>query len=102
MAFKFNFTPRNAVIKGEWPAAFLEELSGLIVDKLQKRIEMEQRLLEIHTAAKYLGMPEAALCQKVYLGLVPHVKIDGRLRFDRVEVDRWIDSHRHEVACGRL
>jgi Helix-turn-helix domain len=50
-----------------------------------------QRLMDIEAAAQYLGLTPAALRSKTACGEVPVVKIDSKLRFDRRDLDRFID-----------
>jgi excisionase family DNA binding protein len=51
----------------------------------------QQRLLDVHAAARYLGMTANAIREKASAGQLPCARIDGKLRFDRREIDRWID-----------
>lgn len=51
---------------------------------------MQQRLMEVEDAAKYLGMTPHALRHKAGVD-IPSVRIDGKLRFDRRELDLYID-----------
>jgi hypothetical protein len=61
-----------------------------VARKLERMAGMQQRLMDVKDAAKYLGMTEDALRHKAGVD-IPCVRIDGRLRFDRRELDRWID-----------
>ena len=70
---------------------FLSAIADAIADRLEQRVGMQQRLMDIHDAAKYLGMTEPALRQKAGID-VPCIRRDGKLRFDRRELDRWIDQ----------
>ena len=56
---------------------------------------MEQRLLEIDDAAKYLGLSVHALRHKAGAE-IPVIRVDARLRFDRRDLDRFIDSAARE------
>lgn len=47
--------------------------------------------MDVHDTARYLGMTENSIREKAAGGEIPCVRIDGRLRFDRRELDRWID-----------
>ncbi|MBV9443516.1 MAG: helix-turn-helix domain-containing protein [Acidobacteriaceae bacterium] len=39
-----------------------------------------------------MGITEHAIREKVAAGEIPCVRIDGKLRFDGRELDRWIDQ----------
>jgi len=68
----------------------IEAIAEAVARKLERIAGMEQRLMDIHGAARYLGMTENALRQKAGVD-IPCVRIDGKLRFDRRELDRYID-----------
>ncbi len=70
--------------------ALIEAIAEAVALKLERIAGMQQRLMDVHDAAKYLGMTENALRQKAGVD-VPSVRIDGKLRFDRRELDRYID-----------
>lgn len=55
----------------------------------------EPRLMKTRDAAKYMGMTESALRQKLSNGNVPMwitKKIGGSRLYDRVAVDRWLNG----------
>jgi hypothetical protein len=68
----------------------IEAIANAVALKLERMAGVQQRLMDIHVAAIYLGMTEAALRQKAGVD-IPCVRIDGKLRFDRRELDRYID-----------
>jgi hypothetical protein len=68
----------------------VEAIADAVALRLERMAGMQQRLMDVHDAAKYLGMTENALRQKAGID-VPCVRIDGKLRFDRRELDRYID-----------
>jgi Helix-turn-helix domain len=68
----------------------VEAIADAVARKLERMSGMQQRLMDIHDAARYLGMTEPALRQKAGVEL-PCVRLDGKLRFDRRELDRYID-----------
>src|SRR4051812_40274825 len=70
---------------------FFEAFAEVIVRRLEPLVGMRQRLMDVHDAAQYLGMTENAIREKASAGDLPYIRIDGRLRFDRREIDRWID-----------
>lgn len=71
--------------------AFLEEIAISVAKKLEERSTCSQRLMELEAAAAYMGMTTIALSQKSRDGEIPTVRIDKRLRFDRRDLDRFID-----------
>ena len=65
-------------------------IANAVALRLERMAGMRQRLLDIHQAAEYLGMSEHALRHKAGVD-VPCTRIDGKLRFDRRDLDRYID-----------
>jgi excisionase family DNA binding protein len=51
---------------------------------------MERRLLDINEAADYLNLSTSTLYSWVSQRRIPHLKIGGRVRFDKKVLDRWI------------
>lgn len=73
----------------------IDELATILAEKIvKKRPRPAKRLYSIADASEYLGMTESAIRNKVAAGQLPHVQIDRKLRFDRVDLDRWIEQHR--------
>jgi len=52
------------------------------------------RLLTLEPAATYLEMTKDALKAKVHIGKIPTVGLDGKLRFDKHDLDRIIHEHK--------
>ena len=56
-------------------------------------------LLTVTAAAEYLGLTEANLRSKIQRRQIPFVRIGERgVRFDRRQLDRWIEDHTVEAA----
>jgi excisionase family DNA binding protein len=52
---------------------------------------MDGGLWTIDEAAAYLKVPKMAVYKMTSASTIPHVKIGGRLRFRRADLDRWLD-----------
>jgi excisionase family DNA binding protein len=52
------------------------------------------RLLNLDQAAVYLGMTTDAVKSKALMGQMPAVRVDKKWRFDRIDLDRWIEDHK--------
>jgi excisionase family DNA binding protein len=76
--------------------AMIEAIAEAVALKLERMNGVQQRLMEIEEAAKYLGMTVPALRHKVATGEIPVVRIDNKLRFDRRDLDRYIDQAKRE------
>jgi Helix-turn-helix domain len=69
----------------------IQAIAEAVALKLERMAGMQQRLLDVKAAAQYLGMTEDALRHKAGVE-IPCVRIDGKLRFDRRDLDRYIDK----------
>jgi hypothetical protein len=70
---------------------FFDALADAVALRVERIIGCNQRLLDVDQAAAYLGMTPAALRHKAGVE-IPVVKIDSKLRFDRRDLDRYIDQ----------
>lgn len=68
-------------------------LSDEFIEAVAARIEARpaQRLLTVDDAAVYLGRTASAVREMLRSAKLPAVKIDGRVMFDRHDLDELID-----------
>jgi hypothetical protein len=67
-------------------------IADAVALRLEKMAGCSQRLMDVEQAAQYLGMTPAALRHKCGIGEGPaSVRIDSKLRFDRRDLDHFID-----------
>jgi hypothetical protein len=71
-------------------ALLIHAIADAVAHRLERWAGMKQRLMDVRAAAVYLGMTEDAIRHKAGLD-IPCVRVDGKLRFDRRDLDRWID-----------
>jgi excisionase family DNA binding protein len=92
-------------------AALVEELAELIAGELASKLApegvadtLEERSpwLSVASAATYLDWPKQRLYKLSAAGAIPHYKHEGRLLFDRRELDEWLRAHAQGPARGRL
>ena len=70
--------------------SLIEAIANAVASRLQHWAGTTQRLLDIEQAAQYLGMTTEALRHKAGSD-IPVVRIDCKLRFDRRDLDQFID-----------
>ena len=89
--------PLQSEVHGQTSAgdAMIEAIAEAVARKLERMVASGQRLMEIEEAAKYLGMTAHALRHKAGLE-IPVVRIDNKLRFDRRDLDKYIDRAKRE------
>jgi hypothetical protein len=75
--------------------AMIEAIAEAVARKLFRMANVSQRLMDVEEAAKYLGMTPHALRHKAAVD-IPCVRIDAKLRFDRRDLDRYIDRAKRE------
>lgn len=73
---------------------FAQEIASLVAAKLSGSTGVNKRVFTLADASEYTGLSEDAIRHKVAAGKMPTVNIDRKLRFDRRDLDRWIDEHR--------
>jgi hypothetical protein len=75
--------------------AMIEAIAEAVAQKLEWMARTSQRLMDVEEAAKYLGLTCHALRHKASVE-IPCVRIDSKLRFDRRDLDRYIDCAKRE------
>ena len=75
--------------------AMIEAIAEAVAMKLTRIATTPQRLMDVEEGAKYLGMTPHALRHKAGVD-IPCVRIDTKLRFDRRDLDRYIDRAKRE------
>ncbi|HMH46424.1 MAG TPA: helix-turn-helix domain-containing protein [Solirubrobacteraceae bacterium] len=90
------------------------DLTELLLERLARRIvELQQELapppetdgerspwMNIETAAAYLDWPKQRLYKLTAEGAIPHFKHDGRLLFNRPELDQWLRHYAQPHTTG--
>ena len=74
---------------------FIDSLVETVTERVQARLVTEvtlPRLLSVAQAAIYLGRTEAAVRQLYSSGRLRAVKLDGRVQFDRKDLDAFIEN----------
>ena len=59
---------------------------------------MKKRLLNIEEASEYLSVPKGSLYKMAWQERLPFVvKIGRALRFDKTQMDKWIEENTEEM-----
>jgi Helix-turn-helix domain len=74
----------------------LDALADAIAERLFQRLAAAQergasRLLNVASAAKYLGRTQSALRHMITKRAILCVRRDGRVQFDRHDLDNWLE-----------
>ena len=74
----------------------LDALADAIADRVFQRLtaateQNKNRLLDVPTAAEYIGRSQSALRHLIAKGTIPCVRRDGRVQLDRQDLDTWLE-----------
>jgi excisionase family DNA binding protein len=64
-----------------------------------KRYE-DDALFDVQGLAEYLHVSKQWVYERTHLREIPHIKVQGLLRFRKREIDKWLNSH--NVPSTRL
>jgi hypothetical protein len=83
------------VQEGQMPLEInTDAIAEAIITRLQDSAVLAPRLLTLNHAAMYLGMtPDALKAKSTWAGFRPS-KLDKKLRFDKVDLDRIIEQNK--------
>jgi excisionase family DNA binding protein len=87
-------------MSGAAAALLLDDLVATLVERLTPLVaaiapaEQASPWMSIKSAAAYLDTTEQALRGRVKRGEIPVYRRDGRLYFDRAELDQWVRGER--------
>jgi Helix-turn-helix domain len=85
----------SAADDNELSRAELDAIADAVFLRVESHVTLPKRLFDIEEAAKYLGLSAYALRHKAGYE-IPVVRIDAKLRFDRRDLDRYIDRAKRE------
>lgn len=70
----------------------LQRIAELLADSLAKRIEPNEEMLDVHHAAKLLGLSVSTLERRTRDGSIPSIKIGRLRRYRRSELVNIADA----------
>ncbi len=56
-------------------------------------VKVEKRFLNVSEIATYLGFSKSAIRKWVRLGLIPFCKVNGGIRFDIEQINKWTNKN---------
>jgi excisionase family DNA binding protein len=68
------------------------EVVELLRPILAGRNEEEDTIFDIDALSKYLGVSKNWIYEKTHLKEIPHLKVNGILRFRKRDIDKWLNS----------
>jgi excisionase family DNA binding protein len=70
----------------------LQRIAELLADSLAKRIEPNEQMLDVHEAARLLGLSVSTLERRTRDGSIPSIKIGRLRRYRRSELVNIADA----------
>ena len=74
-------------------SAVAHELKGSVVETV-----LLKRVFTLDEAAAYCGLTRDSFKKKVVRDRLRKVRLDKCWRFDKADLDTWIDSHKEEIT----
>ena len=68
------------------------------------RADTEDIIFDMQTLAEYLKVSTKWIYERTHLKEIPYIKIGGQLRFNRKEIDKWLQTGKIPAvdAHGRI
>ena len=79
---------------------FFESMAEAIVQRIQQKLAVKKRVLGLDEAAEYIGLTRKALQQKAARSEIRSVGFDRLLRFDVIDLDRYIESSKRKDSAA--
>ncbi len=78
----------------------MEMLIPLIASKDKNYGENSNSIFDIDGLKNYLGVSKQWIYERTHLKEIPHLKIDGQLRFSKRDIDKWLSSYSVPALTG--
>ncbi len=70
--------------------------------RLSRSASIPKRLMNAQELADYIGTTYLNVYQMVSKGGVPFVKIGRSVRFDLLDIDKWIEHQKHGCSLNQI
>ena len=81
--------------------AIASEVTAMLKPLLERNIQKEdETFLTVKDLQMYLKVSQQWIYERTHLKEIPHIKIDGQLRFRKIEIDKWINTYRIPVISN--
>jgi excisionase family DNA binding protein len=76
----------------------VEALAQAVANKINHEASGPKRVFNLDEAAGYCGLTRDSFKKKVIRDRLRKVRLDKCWRFDKADLDAWIDTHKEQVA----
>jgi excisionase family DNA binding protein len=82
------------------PSDFLniDVLAEAVASKIKIEGPAMKRVFDLDEAAAYCGLSRDSFKKKVVRDRLRKVRLDRNWRFDKSDLDHWIDAHKEQIA----
>jgi excisionase family DNA binding protein len=79
------------------PPELVEAIAQRVVELLKpilahRKTETEDTIFDVQGLAEYLKVSKKWIYERTQLKEIPHIKVDGLLRFRKRDIDKWLNS----------
>jgi excisionase family DNA binding protein len=79
------------------PPELVEAIAQRVVELLKpilahRKSETEDVIFDVQSLAKYLKVSKKWIYERTQLKEIPHIKVNGLLRFRKRDIDKWLNS----------
>jgi hypothetical protein len=75
----------------------VEALAQAVASKIKLEAPVSKRVFNLDEASAYCGLTRNSFKKKVVRDRLRKVRLDKCWRFDKGDLDAWIDSHKEEI-----
>jgi excisionase family DNA binding protein len=76
----------------------VELLAQAVASKIKVENVVSKRVFNLDEASAYCGLTRDSFKKKVVRDRLRKVRLDKCWRFDKADLDAWIDSHKEQIA----
>ena len=86
-------------MKAEFEAEEIELIAQRVTQLLKPILagngkhETDDAIYDVPALAKYLNVSSKWIYERTHLKEIPHLKVNGLLRFRKKEIDKWLNSY---------
>jgi excisionase family DNA binding protein len=76
----------------------IEILAHAVANKIKLETAISKRVFNLDEAAAYCGLTRDSFKKKVLRDRIQKVRLDKCWRFDKADLDAWIDGHKDDIT----
>jgi excisionase family DNA binding protein len=76
----------------------IDVLAEAVASRIKMEVASKKRVFDLDEAAAYCGLTRDSFKKKVVRDKLRKVRLDRCWRFDKADLDAWIESHKEQIA----